>query len=74
MSKITFDIPSEVRSVLVKHSEIQWDQIVNNALWQYAKKIQLMDRLITKSKLTKKDVSEVDHIIKGELLKKYKRA
>lgn len=74
MSNITFQIPSEIKEILSKHPEIKWDRIVVDTLWNYAKKLRLMDRIASKSKLSDQDVDKLDRAIKVELWKRYKRS
>lgn len=74
MPKVTFEIPSDVKKIVSKHPEINWDKVISDTLWNYTKKIKLLDSITSKSKLTKKDVEAIDHDIKADLLKKYQRA
>lgn len=74
MPEITFDIPSDVKEIISKHSEINWNKVISDTLWNYAKKIRLLDSITSKSKLTDKDVEAIDHAIKANLLKKYQNA
>jgi hypothetical protein len=71
MPKITFNIPSDIKDIISKHSEIDWNKIISDILWNYAKKIKLLDSITSKSKLTTKDIEAIDHAIKADLLKKY---
>lgn len=72
MPKATFEIPSDVKEIISRHAEINWDKIISDALWNYAKKIRLLETLTSKSKLTDKDVETIDHAIKAGLSKKYR--
>ena len=74
MAKVSFDIPADVKSVISRHSEINWNKVISDALWTYAKKIRLLETITSKSRLTRKDVDALDHAIKAELLKKYQNA
>lgn len=74
MPKVTFDIPTDVKDIIKKHSEVDWNKIISDTLWNYARKIKLLDSITSKSKLTGKDVETLDHEIKGALLKKYQKA
>ena len=56
MPKITFEIPIDIKDIVQKHTEIDWDKIVSDTLWNYAKKIKLLDSIACKSKLTEKDI------------------
>lgn len=72
MPDVTFQIPSEVKEILSKHPEIKWDKLVTDALWNYAKKLRLLDKIASKSKLTHQNADKLDKAIKAELLKRYK--
>ena len=73
MPNITFQIPSEVNEILSKHPEIQWDKVVVDTLWNYAKKLRLLDKIVSKSKLTHQHADKLDKTIKSSLSKHYKR-
>jgi len=71
MVNITLSIPNELHKLVKKHSEIKWSEIARRAMWIEARKLDLMDNLTSKSKLTEKDIEELDHKIKAGLLKRY---
>ena len=71
MVNITLSIPNELHELVKKHSEIKWSEIARRAMWIEARKLDLMDNLTAKSKLTEKDIEELDHKIKAGLLKRY---
>lgn len=73
MPNITFQIPSEVNEILSKHTEIQWDKVVVDTLWNYAKKLRLLDKITSKSKLTHQNADKLDKAIKSSLSKHYKK-
>jgi len=52
MASVTFQIPSEVRKILAKYPRIKWDKVVADTLWNYARKLRLMDKIAAKSKLS----------------------
>ena len=70
MGNITLSIPEELHSIVKQHTEIKWSEVARRAMWLQAKKLQLMDKLVSKSKFTEKDVEELDHKIKAGLLKR----
>lgn len=71
MVNITLSIPRELHILIKKHNEIKWSEIARRALWEQAKKLQMMDELVNKSKFSKKDVEVLDKEIKEALLKRY---
>ena len=68
---MTLSIPDELHNIVKKHTEIKWSEIARRAMWMQAKKLQLMDSLVSKSAFTEKDVEELDHKIKAGLLKRF---
>ncbi len=74
MPKVTFEIPTDIKDIIRKHTEVDWNKIITDTLWNYAKKIKLVDAITSKSKLTGKDVEALDHDIKEALIKKYQKA
>lgn len=74
MPKVSVQIPSEVSNVMAQHPEVNWNRVISNTLWNYAKKIKLLDSITSKSALTDKDVEALGHEIKADLLKKYQNA
>lgn len=72
MPDITFQIPTEVEKILASHPEIKWDMVVTESLWNYAKKLRLMDQIVSKSKLSARDVNILDKSIKAAIMSRYK--
>ena len=71
MPNMTLSIPDELHNLVKQHTEIKWSEIARRALWQQARKLQVMDKLVSKSEFTEKDVEELDHKIKAGLLKRF---
>lgn len=71
MPNMTLSIPGELHDIVKKHSEIKWSEVARRAMWVQARKLQLMDKLARKSKLSENDIEELDHKIKAGLLKRF---
>lgn len=74
MPNMTMSIPTELHQVVKKHSEIKWSEIARKAMWEQARKLELMDAITKKSKLNEKDVMDIDEKVKAGLLKRYLNA
>ena len=74
MPNMTMAIPNELHQVVKKHSEIKWSEIARKAMWEQARKLELMDAITKRSKLNEKDVMEIDEKVKVGLLKRYLNA
>lgn len=68
---MTLSISNELHDIVKKHNEINWSEIARRAMAIQAKKLELMDKLVKKSKFTEDDVDELDHLVKAGLLKRY---
>ncbi len=71
MPNMTLSIPKELHNIVKQHTEIKWSEVARKAMWAQARRLNLMDKLANKSKLTKKDIDEIDHKIKAGLLKRF---
>ena len=71
MPNMTLSIPSELHNIVKQHTEIKWSEVARKAMWVQARRLNLMDKLANKSKLTEKDIDEIDHKIKAGLLKRF---
>ena len=72
MVNVTFAVPVELHKIMQRHRDIKWSEVARMAIWARARKLELMEKLVSKSKLTEKDVMVIDKKIKEGLAKKYK--
>ncbi|MBI5389987.1 hypothetical protein HZB02_00685 [Candidatus Woesearchaeota archaeon] len=70
MPNMTLSVPEELHDFIKQHTEINWSEIARRAMHMQAKKLRLMEKLVEESKLTEKDIDEIDHKIKGKMLKR----
>ena len=68
---MTLAVPEELNELMKKHKEIKWSEIARQAMWNQAKKIELMDKILSKSSLTEKDAEEIGNKIKKAIAKKH---
>ena len=71
MVNVTFAVPEELHRIMRKHQEIKWAEIARRAMWDYAKKLEFMERITSKSRLTEKDITELDSLVKRGISQKY---
>jgi hypothetical protein len=72
MTNMTLSIPEELQHIIRKHSEIKWSEIARRAIWEHANKLEIMDKLLSKSKLTEKDAEDIGNKIKKNIAKKHR--
>ena len=68
---MTLALPEDLHRVMAKHNEIKWSEIARRALWTQARKLELMDKFLSKSVLSEKDAEVIGHKIKHEIAKKH---
>ena len=71
MTNMTLAIPEELYKIIKKHKEIKWTEIARKAMWEQARKLELMESILSKSELTEKDALEIGRKIKREIAKKH---
>ena len=71
MVNVTFAVPEELHEIMRRHPEIKWSEIARKAMWEYARKLELMERITSESRLSEKDVLELDKKVKAGLRRKY---
>jgi len=72
MPTMTLAISEDLQKIIKSHREIKWSEVARKAMWDYAMKLDLLDRLTAESRLTEEDVAELDRVIKKSLARHYK--
>ena len=73
MVNVTFAVPEELHEIMRCHPEIKWSEIARKAMWEYAQKLELMERITSDSRLSETDVLDLDKKVKGDVSNKYRR-
>jgi len=71
LANVTLAVSDELRRIMKSHPEIKWSEVARQAMWEYAKKLEMMDEVTGKSKLTEGDALEVGRAIKTGLGARY---
>ena len=72
MPNVTLSLPEEIHRIMKKHREIRWSEIARAAIIDKVNKLALMDKIASKSRLTMKDVEEINEKIKEGFYAKLK--
>jgi len=70
MANITLSIPDELHEKMKEHSELRWSEVARQAIQKKIDDLELMNNLVKKSRLTKKDVSRISKSINRNVSKK----
>jgi hypothetical protein len=71
MVNMTLAVPEELHDIMKQHNEIRWSEIARKAMWEQAKKLELMERLVAKSKLTEEQAESIGEKIKSGLHRRH---
>jgi hypothetical protein len=71
LANVTLAVPEELRKIMRNHPEIKWSEVARQAMWDYARKLEMMDEVTKKSKLTEKDALEIGRLINAGLAERY---
>ncbi len=71
MTNMTLAVPEDLHAIMKKYNTIKWSEIARQALWDQARKLELMDKLLAKSKLTEEDAEKIGHKIKHGIAKRH---
>jgi len=71
MVNMTLSIPEELHGKMKCFSEIKWSEIARRAIEERINDLEVMNKIASKSKLTKKDVDEISKKIKRRMAKKF---
>ena len=71
MTNMTLAIPEELHKIMKKHKEIKWTEIARQAMWEQARKLELLDSILSKSELTEKDALKLGKKIKHQIALKH---
>ncbi|MDO8428882.1 MAG: hypothetical protein Q7S92_06765 [Candidatus Diapherotrites archaeon] len=73
MPNLTLVISEELQQKMRKHSDIRWSEVARQAIAKRLADLEIMNKIAEKSKLTEKDINELDHLIKKEALRELKQ-
>ncbi|MBI4026714.1 MAG: hypothetical protein HY360_17150 [Verrucomicrobia bacterium] len=72
--KLTLDVPMELSAVMDRYPAIPWDRVAADALWNYARKMQLADQIALRSRLSETAAADVGREVKAGLRRHYAKA
>ena len=67
MVNVTLTVSDNLKKELQKHDEVNWSAVIRKALAEHLRKIEIVESIANKSKLTKKDADEISKKIKRDL-------
>lgn len=71
MGNMTLAVPENLHKIMDRHKDIKWTEVARQAMWEKARKLEIMDKLLAKSKLTEQDAEEIGHKIKHGIARRH---
>ena len=71
MGNMTLAVPEDLHKIMDRHRDVKWTEVARHAMWEKARKLELMDKLLTKSKLTEQDAEQIGNKIKHRIAKRH---
>lgn len=71
MTNMTLAIPEDLHKIMRKHKHIKWSEVARQAIWTQAKKLELMNKILSNSKLTEEDAERIGQKIKHGIAKRH---
>jgi post-segregation antitoxin (ccd killing protein) len=72
MANLTLTIPEDLKKEIQKHKEVNWSAVTRKAMQEHLRKIHIANAIASKSKLTKKDIAELDKLVKKGIAKSHR--
>lgn len=74
MSMLKLELPVDLRVILDRHPEIDWQAVAEKAVWSMARKVELADSLAKRSRLTEAAAEAIGRDVKTALRRRYSKA
>lgn len=71
MTNMTLSVPEDLHQIMEQHKEIKWSEVARQAMWNQARKLELMDKILSKSKLTEQDALEIGREVNKSIAKRH---
>jgi hypothetical protein len=71
MTNMTLAVPEALMKIMKRHKDIRWAEVAREAIWDRAKELELMDKLLSKSEITEKDAIDIGRKIKEGMAKRH---
>lgn len=69
---MTLAIPEDLHKLMRKHKNIRWSEVARQAIQDQARKLELMNKILSKSELTDKDALEIGKKINEGIAKRHR--
>ena len=71
MTSMPLAIPEDLKKIMDRYSDVRWSEVARQAMWEKARKLDLMDKLLANSKMTEEDAERIGQKIKHGIAKRH---
>ncbi|MBS3098860.1 hypothetical protein J4462_01465 [Candidatus Pacearchaeota archaeon] len=71
MVNITLSIPENLKEKLRRYREVNWSAVTRRALEEHIRRVEMVEAIAQKSKLTQKDADKLARKIKREMARQH---
>ena len=71
MTNMTLAVPQDLRRIMKRYAEVRWSEVARQALWKQARKMEIMDKILSQSTLTERDALAIGTKINLGIAKKH---
>ncbi len=71
MTNMTLALSEDLYQIMQKYKEIKWSEVARQAIMEKARKLELMDKILSKSKLTEQDALKIGKDINKGIAKRH---
>lgn len=69
--QVSVKVPKSLKEKMEKHQEVNWSEVIRKALREYLSKLELADKIASKSKLTEKEAEELSKQVKQSIARRH---
>ena len=73
MVNVTLAVPEELHNIMKRHPEIKWSEVARQAMWEYARKLELLDEITSRSSLSEQEALKIGEMVKKDVSKRYSK-
>jgi hypothetical protein len=71
MTNLTLSVSEELSQKMRKFPKVKWSVVAREAIEKEIEKLEVLDKLLGKSRLTEKDAERIGHKIKHEMNERF---
>lgn len=71
MPNVTVAMPEDLKQEMTRHDEVNWSAVIRKAVQEHLRKLTIADAIAQRSKLTEKDIEDLDKLVKKGIAKRH---